>query len=184
MANIIRQSVIRQHILLLRGEKVLLDFHLAQLYEVPTKVLLQAVRRNRKRFPKDFMFQLLPREFDRLRSQFVTSNGRGGRRYLPFAFTEEGVAMLSSVLTSGRSIQVNIAIMRAFVRLREILSTHKDLVLKLDEMEEKYDAQFKVVFDALRQLMQPPEPPKRRIGFQVSEPGAKYHVRERNSRRS
>lgn len=160
----------------------MLDFHLAELYEVPTKVLLQAVRRNRRRFPPDFAFQLSPKEFNRLRSQFVTSNGRGGRRYRPYAFTEQGVAMLSSVLNSNRSIQVNIAIMRAFVKLREILATHKELVLKLDELEEKYDTQFKVVFDALRQLMQPPQPPKRRIGFQVSEPGAKYLVRRRTPR--
>ena len=157
----------------------MLDFHLAALYDVPTKVLLQAVRRNRKRFPSDFMFQLSPREFDRLRSQFVTSNGRGGRRYLPVAFSEQGVAMLSSVLNGERAIQVNIAIMRAFVRIREILSTHKELARKLDELEGRYDEQFKVVFDALRQLMRPPDPPKRRIGFQVSEPGAKYVVRKK-----
>ena len=137
------------------------------LYEVQTKVLNQAVRRNPYRFPPDFILQLTKEEAKALRSQFATSKfGRGGRRYLPLAFTEQGVAMLSSVLNSERAVQVNIAIMRAFVRLRQMLATHKDLARKLEEMERKHDARFKVVFDAIRKLMEPPPVrPKRRIGF-------------------
>lgn len=150
-------------------EQVILDSDLAQMYGVSTKVLLQAVKRNRTRFPSDFMFQLTKDEFANLRSQFVTSKGSaGGRRYLPFAFTEEGVAMLSSVLRSQHAIRVNIAIMRAFVRLREITATHKELALKFKELEERigtHDRHLKTIFDALRQLMQPPAKPKRRIGF-------------------
>jgi hypothetical protein len=145
----------------------MLDVHLAELYEVPTKVLNQAVKRNLDRFPEDFMFQLNAEEAHSLRSQFVTSNlGRGGRRYLPYAFTEQGVAMLSSVLKSPRAVQVNIAIMRAFVRLRQLLATHRDLAEKLAEMEKKYDKQFKIVFEIIRQLMEPPPKPKKgQIGF-------------------
>lgn len=139
-----------------------LDSDLAELYGVTTKAFNQAVKRNAKRFPADFMFQLTAEEADALRSQFVTSNkGRGGRRYAPYAFTEQGVAMLSSVLNSERAIEVNIAIMRAFVRLRELLSSHKDLARKLDELERKYDARFQIVFEAIRQLMTPPPAPKR-----------------------
>jgi hypothetical protein len=160
---------IEKAILLVRGHKVMLDRDLAELYGVPTKVLNQAVRRNSKRFPVDFMFQLTKPEFEDWRSQIVTSNpgAKMGLRRRPYAFTEQGVAMLSSVLNSDRAIQVNIAIMRAFVRLREILATHKDLARKLEELEKKYDAQFKVVFEAIRQLMAPPPQPakKGRIGF-------------------
>jgi hypothetical protein len=144
---------------------VLLDSDLAELYGVETRVLNQAVARNRARFPEDFMFQLSPEEFGDLKSQFVTSSW-GGRRTAPYAFTEQGVAMLSSVLHSKRAIAVNIEIMRAFVRLRELLSGHAELARRLDELEKKYDAQFRVVFDAIRQLMAPPAtPPRRRIGF-------------------
>ncbi len=157
-------EVIEQKILLLRGHKVMLDADLALLYGIETKVLNQAVKRNLKRFLADFMFQLGEAEARTLKSQFVTSK-RGGRRYLPYAFTEQGVAMLSSVLNSERAIQVNIAIMRAFVQLRQLLATHKDLARKLEEMEKKYDAQFKVVFDAIRQLMQPPHTSRKPIGF-------------------
>lgn len=158
-------------ILCLRRQKVLLDTDLAALYDVPVKALNQAVRRNAERFPEDFMFQLSAEEDTALKSQTVTSNTRGGRRHRPYAFTEQGVAMLSSVLRSPRAVQVNIAIMRAFVRLRELLATHKDLARRLDELESKYDDQFKMVFDAIRQLMAPtPEPPKRRIGFHPAEP--------------
>jgi hypothetical protein len=159
---------IEQAILLIRGQKVLLDRDLAELYGVTTKVLNQAVRRNRKRFPEDFMFQLTKEEFENWRSQFVTSNltAKMGLRRRPYAFTEQGVAMLSSVLNSERAIEVNISIMRAFVRMREFLSAHKDLARRLDELERKYDSQFKVVFEAIRQLMSPPvPPPRRRIGF-------------------
>ena len=144
----------------------MLDSDLAQLYGVPTKRLNEGVSRNLDRFPEDFMFRMTPQEADLLRSQFATSKtGRGGRRYLPRVFREQGVAMLSTVLNSKRAIQVNIAIMRAFVRLRQLLATHKDLARKLEEMDKKYDAQFRVVFTAIRELMEPPKSPKRRIGF-------------------
>ena len=148
--------------------------HLAGLYEVEPRALVQAVKRNIERFPPDFMFQLSKVEFENLKSQIVTSNWGGLRRAAPYAFTEQGVAMLSSVLNSRRAVQVNIEIMRAFVRLREIMSTHKDLVRRLNEMEKKYDAQFRVVFDAIRELMAPPEPNKRKIGFLVKERVARY----------
>ena len=145
----------------------MLDSDLAELYGVPTRRLNEQVRRNCSRFPRDFMFQLTTEETTALRSQIATSKtGRGGRRYAPLVFTEHGVAMLSSVLNSERAIQVNIAIMRAFVQLREMLATHKNLAKKLDALEKKYDAQFRVVFDAIRELMAPPPVPKRhRIGF-------------------
>lgn len=156
----------------------MLDFHLAPLYGVSTKRLKEQVRRNLARFPSDFMFQLTPEEFDILRSQIATSSW-GGRRYSPYAFTEQGVAMLSSVLNSERAIQVNIEIMRAFVKLREILSTHKELARKLEELERKYDTQFKIVFEAIRQLMKPPEKPKRKIGFKVKESQSRYSVKQK-----
>jgi len=157
---------VERKILLLRGERVMLDADLAALYGVPTKALIQAVKRNRARFPADFMFELTAEEGARLRSQIVTSkSGRGGRRTLPYAFTEQGVAMLSSVLRSARAVAVNVEIMRAFVRLREMLAGHADLARKLAALERKYDTQFKVVFDAIRELMEPPVKPRRRIGF-------------------
>jgi hypothetical protein len=159
------QERIAAQILLIRGEKVMLDEVLAALYGVETKALVQAVKRNAGRFPGDFMFQLTDKEFANLRSQSVTSSW-GGRRSQPYAFTEQGVAMLSSVLRSERAVRVNIEIMRAFVRLRQLLSTHADLARKLGELEQKYDGQFRAVFEAIRQLMAPPEPkPGRRIGF-------------------
>ena len=145
----------------------MLDADLAALYGVETRIVVQAVRRNAERFPQDFMFQLTKEEFAALRSQFVISNGRGGRRYPPYAFTEQGVAMLSSILNSSRAIQVNIEIMRAFVRLRALLASHADLSKKLDALERKYDSQFKIVFDAIRRLMAPPVPERRRIGFRT-----------------
>jgi hypothetical protein len=156
---------IEKAILLIRGQKVMLDADLAVLYDVETKVLIQAVKRNLERFPEDFMFELTQEEFAILRSQFVTSSDWGGRRYRPYAFTEQGVAMLSSVLRSGRAIQVNIEIMRAFIRLRQMLASHVELARKLAALEKKYDAQFKQVFEAIRQLMIPPEPKRRPIGF-------------------
>ena len=167
--TIIPLDRIERTILLIRGQKVMLDSDLAELYQVPTKVLNQAVMRNLVRFPKDFMFQLSPSEARNFRAQNVTSSSpHGGRRYAPLAFTEQGVAMLSSVLRSKRAVQVNIAIMRAFVRLREILTSNKDLARKVEEMEKKYDKNFKVVFDVLRKLMTPPPtPPRRAIGFGV-----------------
>ncbi len=187
---------IEQRILLLRGEKVLLDSDLAELYGVETKVLNQAIQRNLERFPEDFMFRLSTEEFrfilksqivtssvgireiskekrQNLKSQIVTSSWEhGGRRKLPYAFTEQGVAMLSSVLRSKRAVQVNIAIMRAFVQLRQMLASHADLARKLTALESKYDQQFRVVFDAIRALMnekQKPRP-KREIGFHTLMP--------------
>jgi hypothetical protein len=156
---------IRHSIFLIRGQKVILDAHLADLYDVATRVLIQAVTRNRSRFPRDFMFQLTKREFANLRSQIVISSLWGGRRSAPYAFTEQGVAMLSSVLKSKRAIAVNIEIMRAFVELRRVLSEHKDLAKRISELDERYDGQFQVVFDAIRNLIAPPEPPRKRIGY-------------------
>ena len=173
---------VERRIFLIRGQKVMLDADLAELYGVPTKSLNLAVKRNAERFPKDFMFQLTDDEAAGLRFHFETSkSGRGGRRYRPYAFTEQGVAMLSSVLRSARAVQVNIAIMRTFVRLREMLLSHADLARKLAALENKYDAQFKVVFDAICELMQPPTPPRREIGFHVREKATReYGVRKRN----
>jgi hypothetical protein len=174
------QPHIARHILSLRDQRVMLDAELAALYGVETKVLVQAIKRNIERFPADFMFQLSAEEWQSLRSQFVTSNvGRGGRRYAPFAFTEQGVAMLSSVLNSPRAIAINIEIMRAFVQVRSMAATHQDLAKQLAELQDKTEslamshdtfsrntrAQLKQVFDALRELMTPPDPPKRPIGF-------------------
>ena len=161
-------------IYLIRGQKVMLDRDLAKLYGVETKQLKRAVRRNSRRFPRDFMLELTKEEYDSLRSQFGTFKRGGHSKYLPFAFTEQGVAMLSSVLNSKRAIDVNIEIMRAFVRLREILSTHRDLERKLIALEKKYDEQFKVVFDAIKALMKEEEKPKRKIGFTIEEPKAEY----------
>lgn len=156
---------IEKAIRLVRGQKVMLDADLAGLYGVETRVLVQAVKRNLERFPEDFMFQISREEFAVLRSQSVTSSDWGGRRYPPYAFTEQGVAMLSSVLRSRRAVQVNIEIMRAFIRLRQMLASHAELARKLDALEKKYDAQFKDVFEAIRQLMAPPEPERHAIGF-------------------
>ena len=172
---------IEKSILLVRGHKVMFDYDLADLYDVPTKTLKQAVRRNIDRFPADFMFELTHKEFAYLRSQIVTSSSPqwGGRRYTPMAFTEQ--AMLSSVLRSKRAVQVNIEIMRAFVRLRQMFSAHKDLERKLIALEKKYDEQFKVVFEAMRALMSPPEKAKRKIGFEVKEPKAWYGKKRNKS---
>lgn len=149
----------------IRGLRVMLDADLASLYEVETKMLVRAVKRNIERFPEDFMFQLTEDEFKNLRYQSGTSSDWGGRRYAPYAFTEQGVAMLSSVLHSPRAIAVNIEIMRAFVRLRHLLASNAELAQKLEDLEQKTDARFKIVFDAIRQLMTPPEPKQRRMGI-------------------
>jgi hypothetical protein len=154
----------------IRGHKVMLDADLAELYGVQTKALIQAVKRNPARFPSDFMFSLMEQEVENLRSQIVTSSSAlrnwGGRRTAPYAFTEQGVAMLSSVLKSSKAVQVNVEIMRAFVRLRGLIGHNRELARRLDDLESRYDQQFKVVFDAIRELMTPPAPaPKRRIGF-------------------
>jgi len=159
------QKVIENKIYLIRGHKVMLAKDLAELYDVQTRSLNQAVKRNSNRFPEDFMFQLTKEESENLRSQTVISSW-GGTRYLPYAFTEQGVAMLSSVLRGKRAVQVNIEIMRAFVRLRELMLTHRDLAAKLRELEQKYDSQFRLVFEAIRELMEPAPTEKERIGFQ------------------
>lgn len=156
---------IERVIYVIRGQKVMLDQDLARLYGVETRALVQGVKRNIERFPADFMFQLSGDEFKALRSQSVISNSWGGRRYAPYAFTEQGVAMLSSVLKSHRAITVNIEIMRTFVRLRHMVSENAELARRLDEIETKFDSQFKVVFEAIRQLMAPVTSPKKPIGF-------------------
>jgi len=156
---------IESRIHVVRGVRVMLSTDLALLYGVAPKALVQAVQRNRGRFPKDFLFQLTATEQRNLKSQSVTSSWGGARRARPYAFTEQGVAMLSSVLRSARAVQVNVAIMRAFVRLRHVAASVSELSRKLDELEQSYDAQFRAVFQAIRQLMQPPVPPRRRIGF-------------------
>ncbi len=174
MDSVVPAELIERKIYLIRGHKVLLDSDLAELYGVEVKHLKRQVRRNITRFPEDFMFQLRKEEHDSLRSHFGTLKRGGHSKYFPYVFTEQGVAMLSSVLNSERAIQVNIAIMRTFVKLREMLLTHKDLARKLSDIEKKYDSQFKVVFDAIRQLMTPPEPKKRKIGFEVRESRVRY----------
>ncbi len=164
---------IERKIYLIRSVKVMLDRDLAELYGVETKVLKQAVRRNIDRFPADFMFELTRDESNNLRSQIVTSSW-GGARYLPMAFTEQGVAMLSSVLKSDRAIHANIQIMRAFTQLRKMVSTHKELKTKIESMERKYDKNFKVVFQAIKQMLETDEKPKKRIGFTVKEKQKAY----------
>jgi hypothetical protein len=164
MKYLVKQEEIFGRIYFLRGEKVILDQDLAALYNVELKVLNQAVKRNLKRFPSDFMFKLSEIEFKNLRSQFVTSSW-GGRRYTPFAFTEQGVAMLSGLLNSERAVKVNIEIMRAVVQLRRLIDTNKELAKKIELLERKYDSQFRIVFEAIRELIKEEEKPKRKIGF-------------------
>lgn len=178
MKALVPIEVIEGKILSLRGYKVMLDRDLAELYGVETRILNQAVRRNMERFPDDFMFSLTREEIMGI-SQFVTSSSPTGRGNLRFsksvmAFTEYGIAMLSSVLNSPRAIQINIQIMRTFGKLREMIATHKDLARKLEDLEKKYDAQFQVVFNAIRELMTLPEPKKRKIGFSAKERQAVY----------
>ena len=168
MSALIPREEIEQTILVIRGHNVMLDSDLAHLYGVTAGRLNEAVKRNEDRFPTDFMFQLTKPEFEHLKSQIAISSSKwGGRRHAPYAFTEQGVAMLSSVLQSKRAVQVNIAIMRAFVQLREMITSNKGLARRLNELEKKYDGQFHVVFDAIRQLMEPPTPKPRRIGFKT-----------------
>ena len=163
---LIPKELIEQKILLIRGQKVMLDRVLAMLYGVTTKALNQTVKRNRERFPADFMFQLTQAETKIWRSQIVTSNReKMGIRRCPYAFKENGVAMLSSVLKSKKAVLVNIEIMRAFTRLREIIRSNKKIWEKIEAMEKKFDSQFKIVFDALREILTPPEKPRCRIGF-------------------
>jgi phage regulator Rha-like protein len=175
--SVIAAERIEKSILLIRGQKVMLDRDLAELYGVETKQLKRAVRRNIDRFPSDFMFELTKEEYHSLRYQFGTLERGAHSKYLPMAFTEQGVAMLSSVLNSKRAIEVNIAIMRVFVRLREMLAAHKELARKLAELEqhlESHDQQIQTIFEAIRQLMTPPDTRRKRIGFEVKEPPAKY----------
>jgi hypothetical protein len=167
--QIVLTELVQRRIYMLRGHQVMLDSELAELYQVEVRVLVQAVKRSLDRFPGDFMFQLTNKEQQFLRSQTVILKkaGRGQhRKYLPYAFTEQGVAMLSSVLKSKRAIIVNITVMRTFVKLRALLATHRELARKLESLERKYDTRFKVVFDAIRALMNPPQKPKQKIGFQ------------------
>ncbi len=169
MSNIVSVEVIATKILEIRGKKVMLDRDLARLYGVGTRNLNKTIKRNLERFPEDFMLQLTKQEFENLMFHFGTSSW-GGTRKLPYVFTEQGVAMLSSVLNSKRAIKVNIQIMRAFVKLKELLLTHKDLAIKLEALEKKYtnhDEKIQKIFEAIRQLMIPPEEPKRRIGFHI-----------------
>jgi phage regulator Rha-like protein len=175
---------IEKLIFLVRGQKIMLSTHLAELYGVESRVLVQAVKRNIERFPEDFMFQLDDEEFENLKSQFVISSWGGMRRAKPYAFTEQGVAMLSSVLRSKRAVQVNIEIMRSFVKLREMLAAHKELDRKLTELERKYDDQFKIVFEAIHQLMAPPDKPKKEIGYTVKEKQKAYSKKAKNKRPS
>lgn len=181
MPNLIPVEIIEQRIFLLRHEKVMIDRDLADLYQVPTKVMNQAVRRNKDRFPEGFMFQLTKDE----RNEVVTNCDHlvdlKFSPHMPYAFTEQGVAMLSSILRSKRAIQVNIQIMKTFVQLRKMYSENKELARKLENMEKKYDSQFKVVFDALRKLISPPDPPKRPIGFRVGEGKTPYIVIKRKT---
>jgi hypothetical protein len=176
MKSIVNREAIERKIYLIRGQKVMLDSDLAYLYGVETSNLNKAVKRNIDRFPPDFMFQITKDETESLifQSGMPKTIGRGGRRYLPYAFTEQGIAMLSTVLKSTRAVQVNIAIMRAFVKLREMIASNKELAKRLDELEKKYDAQFRVVFDAIRELMLPPEEDKRKIGYLARESRAAY----------
>jgi hypothetical protein len=173
---------VERRILALRGDRVLLDYDLASLYGVETRTLKQAVKRNLDRFPPDFMFELSAAEVDDLVSQSVIPRRGKLGGAVPMAFTEQGVAMLSSVLRSKRAVQVNISIMRAFVRLRELLLSHADLARKLEALEKKYDGQFRLVFDAIRQLMEPPDAGSgKEIGFHVREEAARYKVRRRRA---
>jgi hypothetical protein len=180
MTTLVPIELIARKIYLIRSIKVMLDSDLAELYGVETRSLIQAVKRNIERFPSDFMLQLTKEEFDSLRSQIVISKGKGGRRYLPYVFSEQGVAMLSSVLKSKRAIEVNVAIMRAFVKLRETLATHKELSRKLSDLERKmgnHDEQIQAIFEAIRQLMAPPDTRTKKIGFTVKEKQKKYGKR-------
>jgi len=165
MSKILPALSVERRIYLIRDQKVMLSYDLARLYKVEPRVLVQAVKRNVNRFPKDFMFQITMEEYRNLKSQSVISSWGGMRRAMPYAFTEHGVAMLSAVLKSERAVEVSVEIIRAFMKLRAMLAEHRDLASKLAQLEKKYDTQFRVVFEAIRELMEPPIPQKRRIGF-------------------
>jgi len=170
-------EVVENRIYLIRGQKVMLSQHLSELYQVETRALVQAVKRNSERFPEDFMFQLSDKEFADLKSQIVISSWGGSRRAKPYAFTEQGVAMLSSVLNSKRAIQVNIQIMRVFTKFRQILLSNKDLRRELEELKRITDERFRIVFTTLDQLLSTEESPKRKIGFEVKEKAAAYRTK-------
>jgi ORF6N domain len=178
--EIIPVERIAKRVLMLRGERVMLGQDLAALYGVTVSALMQAVKRNQNRFPKDFAFQLATEEFTNLKSQFVISSWGGLRRARPYAFTEQGVAMLSSILNSERAVNVNIAIMRAFVKLRQALETNRELARKFAKLERhlgKHDEEIAEILEAIRRLMTPPEKPRREIGFHVRERAARYRTR-------
>jgi phage regulator Rha-like protein len=178
--SLVPMERIERAILFIRGEKVMLDSDLAAIYGVETSALNRAVKRNISRFPADFMFKLTQKEAKALRCQFGISNkGRGGRRYLPYAFTEHGALMLANVLNSERAAQTSVMVVRAFVRLRQMLAANADLARKMDALENKYDKQFKIVFDAIRQLMSPPQSKRREIGFHVKQDEAKTKAKKR-----
>ncbi|MCX6173378.1 MAG: ORF6N domain-containing protein [Ignavibacteriales bacterium] len=180
--NYLPLEIIEKKIFIIRGQKVMLSPHLSELYGVEARVLIQTVKRNINRFPSDFMFQLTKKEYEDLKSQFVISSWGGARRANPYAFNEQGVAMLSSVLRSERAVQVNIQIMRAFVKLREIISTHKELAQKLKELElkiESHDKNITAIFEAINQLIASEEKSKRKIGFDVKEKSYKYKARRK-----
>ena len=181
---IVPSGLISQKIFFVRGTRIMLDADLARLYGVATKNLNKAVKRNANRFPSDFTFQLSSNNLEKLRFQIGTSKRRpGGRRYAPYAFTEQGIAMLSSVLRSPRAVQVNVAIIRTFVRIREMLATHEELRRKVDAMEKRYDARFQAVFAAIRQMLETPLPTQRPIGFharlELSAKSARNHQNKR-----
>lgn len=181
MNALVPEEVIERKILLIRGQKVMLDTDLANIYDVPTKVFNQAVKRNRDRFPDDFMFQLTKEE----KVEVVTNCDHLKKLKfspsLPNAFTEHGAIMAATILNSPVAVRASIQVVRAFVRLREMIASHKDLAKRLDELEKKYDAQFRVVFDAIRHLMAQPEPKEKKIGFRVRERGARYKISRRRS---
>jgi len=176
MESLVSIELIEKRIFFIRGHKVMLDTDLAELYGVETFNLNKAVKRNIDRFPSDFMFQVTKDEMESLKFQFGISktSGRGGRRYLPYVFTEQGVAMLSGILHSQRAVHVNIAIMRTFVKLRELLVNHKDLKKQIEALEEKYDQQFQIVFEAIKQLLETDAKPRKKIGFIVKEKQRSY----------
>lgn len=179
---LVPEEIIERKIFLIREQKVILDFHLAELYGVKTKLLKRAVRRNINRFPPDFMFVLNTDEYNSLRRQIGSLKRGTHAKYLPYAFTEQGIAMLSSVLNSERAIQMNIAIMRAFVKLREIITSNKELAQKLIELERKievHDDEIQEIYEVIRRLLEPPQQPRRQIGFRIEEPKTKYKVKRR-----
>ena len=180
MSNIVPVERIEKSIYLIRGQKVILDSDLAAIYGIPTFRFNEAVKRNKDRFPDDFMFQLTREEVDILISQNAISKpGRGGRRTLPYVFTEHGAVMAANILKSPLAVQMSVIVVRAFIKMREMLVSHKDLDHKLATLEKKYDKQFKVVFDAIRALMREEEKPNKKIGFEVKEPKAKYGKRRK-----